>query len=118
MSCEDTTLNQSEEASDQAEEALLLQKQLKEITELTEGVTCEDLSNWAFTPIGNKPCGGPSDYLAYPLSIDTDAFLAKVEAYTQAHKAFNEKWGLISDCALEPMPSGISCKSGKAILVY
>ena len=34
-------------------------------------VDCVDDSQWEFTAIGSKACGGPQSYLAYPLSIDT-----------------------------------------------
>lgn len=90
----------------------------QEITALSTSITCTDASEWSITAVGSKACGGPSGYIAYSQQIDTVAFLDKVEEYTQANKVYNEENGIVSDCAIEPIPVGVVCSDGEAQLVY
>jgi len=91
---------------------------LTEIKDIAESVTCENADEWKFTRIGSKACGGPTGYIAYSDKIDEAKFLEKVQAYTIAEADFNRKWGIISDCAIEPEPKSLSCVDGKAVLNY
>ena len=95
-----------------------LDAQLNALVALSESAACEDNTEWRFAGIGEKPCGGPTDYMAYSIRIDTVDFLRRVEAYNEAVRAKNEREGLISDCALEPKPLGIQCQDGKPVLIY
>lgn len=111
MSCRDHSLKR-------AEEKLKLQEQLNELIQIAESVSCDESTNWAFVAVGHKPCGGPTQYIAYPLSINTASFLDKVENYTKSHQAFNRRWDVSSDCAFVVEPSEITCVDNKAVLVY
>ncbi|WP_250434564.1 hypothetical protein [Hanstruepera flava] len=102
----------------QEEEAQILNAMFSEIESMATSLRCEDPSDWSFTSFGSKPCGGPIGYIAYPLSIDTQLFLDKVEAHKLEQEAFNQRWGLISDCSVQPQPIGISCENGNAILEF
>jgi len=102
----------------QEEEAKQLEVQLNEIEKIAAPVPCTDPSEWKFTAIGAKACGGPAAYIAYHESIDEAAFLAKVEAYTNAQREFNKKWNIKSDSAITPEPSGVTCENGKPKLIY
>ena len=95
-----------------------LDSQLNEIRAMVENETCTDSSEWLFVGLGAKPCGGPTDYIAYSTNMDVGTFLELVERYNQDVRAFNEENGLISDCAIEPAPSAIVCEDGRAVLVY
>ncbi len=95
-----------------------LQELISEITKMAESKSCTAPADWAYTPIGSKACGGPDGYMAYPLSIDTDAFLKKVEEHKQAKIAFNKANNVFSNCMMEPEPKGIECADGKPVLVY
>lgn len=77
---------------------------------------CTDASEWAFAPMGAKACGGPQSYIAYPKKTET-AILAKINDYTEKVKAFNQKYGTMSDCMMIMPPTSIKCVNGKAELV-
>ncbi|MEM9686636.1 MAG: hypothetical protein AAF934_06905 [Bacteroidota bacterium] len=102
----------------QEQEAQKLQQMLSEIENMAGSINCEDSANWTYTPLGKKACGGPKGYLAYPTTIDTVKFLSLVEAYKTAEERYNNKWGIISTCDLPPVPFGVTCENGKAVLVY
>ena len=77
-----------------------------------------DAHKLSFTAFGAKACGGPQGYLPYSNQIDTNAFLKKVEVYSQSEKEYNLKWGVISDCAIVNPPKSIECQNGYPILKY
>jgi len=91
---------------------------LTEIRNIAESETCENADEWKFTRIGSKACGGPTGYVAYSDKIDEAGFLEKVQAYTNAEADFNRKWGIFSNCAIEPEPKSVSCENGKAVFNY
>jgi hypothetical protein len=102
----------------QEEESIKVEKLAARVMGMTEGVACNNSSDWAYTSFGSKPCGGPSGYIAYPNSINRVEFLALVEQYRQATEVYNQNWGLISDCAIMIAPKDIVCEDGKPVLVY
>ncbi|HLR00615.1 MAG TPA: hypothetical protein VK102_09575 [Sphingobacterium sp.] len=83
-----------------------------------QDVECEDAEGWDYTALGSKACGGPQEYIAYPLSIDTEEFLSLVEEYTNAEAEYNSKYGITSDCSETPVPTGVQCENGEPVLVY
>lgn len=111
--CESDTSGLSQE-----QDQLLLDQKLTEIVNLAESVICEDSSNWTFTGIGGKACGGPTGYLAYSTNINVEEFLLKVEEFNVAEANFNKKWGVISDCMTPAQPIDIECINGKAVLIF
>ena len=88
---------------------------IKEIDSLIGRETCTDAADWKFTAIGAKACGGPSSYLAYPITME-DEILPKIQTFTSMQSDFNVKYNLMSDCAMVLPPVGIRCEDGKAIL--
>jgi len=88
-----------------------------EIIRLAESVPCTNASEWKFTPMGSKACGGPARYIAYHQSVERE-FLDLVERFTPLQKAYNEKNNVLSDCMLVGPPRTIQCEANKAILVY
>jgi hypothetical protein len=88
-----------------------------EIIRLAESVPCTNASEWKFTPMGNKACGGPARYIAYHQSVERE-ILDLVNRFTALQKAYNEKNNVISDCLLVGPPRTIQCEANKAILVY
>ncbi len=89
-----------------------------EIENLAYSVTCTNATNWQFTPYVAKACGGPQGYIVYSNQIDTQYFLNKIAAYTQAEKDYNFKWAIVSDCSIVNPPKSIECKNGYPILKY
>lgn len=80
------------------------------------GEKCTDASEWAFTPMGVKSCGGPQQYIAYPKKIEA-SFLVRVNEYTDKVRAFNEKYNIMSDCAVIMPPTSLKCIKGKVRLI-
>lgn len=80
------------------------------------GEKCTDASDWAFAPMGVKPCGGPQLYIAYPKKIEA-AFLQRVNDYTDKVKTFNEKYNIMSDCVMITPPTSLKCIQGKIRLI-
>lgn len=95
-----------------------LMELFNEFASLAYGTSCTNANNWNFTAYGSKACGGPQGYIAYSNDIDTSLFLEKVTAYTEAENQYNIKWGIVSDCAITPTPTGIICENGVPILQY
>ena len=89
-----------------------------EIESLASSETCTDSSNWTFTGYGSKACGGVVGYIAYPKSIDTNYFQELLRRYATAQLAYNEKWGIISDCSLPDVPLRVECQNGEPALIY
>lgn len=109
FSCEDTsdkpyTLDQLEELS-------------KEIQALSESVSCTNSSEWRFTPMGSKACGGPIKFIAYHQSIE-EKFLDLVTQYTKLQAEYNQKNNVISDCMLVAPPRSVTCEGNKPIFSY
>jgi hypothetical protein len=88
-----------------------------EIIRLAESVPCTNASEWKFTPMGSKACGGPARYIAYHQSVERE-LLDLVERFNSLQKAYNEKNNVISDCMLVGPPRTVQCEANKAILVY
>ena len=88
-----------------------------EIIRLAESVPCTNASEWKFTPMGSKACGGPARYLAYHQSVERE-LLDLVERFTSLQKAYNEKNNVLSDCMLVGPPRSVLCEANKAVLVY
>jgi len=76
---------------------------------------CTDATEWAFAPMGAKSCGGPQMYIAYPKKME-ESILNRIDDYTE--KAFNQKYGIMSDCMMVNPPTAIKCIKGKAELIY
>ncbi len=93
-----------------------LSAMIKEIESEIGKEKCTDETLWRISPIGSKPCGGPSSFIAYPVKIENEILL-KIKNFTDAQSAFNKKYGLVSDCAVVPAPSGIRCEGGKLVLI-
>lgn len=90
----------------------------EKILELSESKTCSNTSNWKFTAIGSKPCGGPTGYIAYSSEINEQDFLNLVDRYTQLQSEYNQQNKLVSDCMLVISPTRVICESGKPVFHY
>lgn len=102
--------------STQEDDRLKMQKLIAEIDSLIATETCSDPTEWKFTAIGAKPCGGASSYIAYPKTLESEV-VPKITSFTTMQSVFNTKYGLMSDCAVVPEPTSIRCENGRAALV-
>jgi hypothetical protein len=107
---------QTEDSEEQERQELT--EMYNEIVEMVSDTSCTDPTEWSFTAIGSKSCGGPMGFIAYPLTIDVEDFLTLVADYTEAQRQFNLKWGIVSDCMVVLPPDEIICVDGAPQLVY
>jgi len=114
LSCKDSTILVPAKDDDARE----LKTLLNEIEKMSDGITCTNVSDWRFVPIGSKPCGGATHFVLYSVKIDTTLFLRKVEDYTQKQKAFNIKYQMSSDCRTIIAPKSVACVNEKPTLIY
>jgi len=76
------------------------------ITSLIGDAACDQSAQCRIVPIGAKPCGGPSGYLAWShKTTDEASLLAAVRAHAAAQKQEDQAGGLASDCSVVPVPS-------------
>ena len=91
-----------------AEPALLL----AEIKAMVGTAAATEPAHCKKTPLGHKPCGGPSSYLIYSSQgLDEALLLQKVSLYNQLVQAEQQRLGLVSDCAVVPEP-GVALVGG------
>ncbi|WP_343524276.1 hypothetical protein [Pedobacter sp.] len=112
LACKDRI--ETRQNADQAE----LENLYLEIEKLAKQFTCENASEWKYTAIGAKACGGAAGYIAYSIKIDESSFLKKVEQYTKLQADFNKKYGVSSDCALVIQPKSVTCDNRKPKFTY
>lgn len=108
----------SDEGSSQEDEKQYLDSLFEQIQILSFSENCTDPAEWKFTAYGSKPCGGVQGYVAYSTKIDESFFLQQVSKYTEEEKKYNEKWGIVSDCAVVAMPTTVICRNNKPELIY
>lgn len=94
-----------------------MQKLKVEIADEIAKINCSNSDDWRISPFGSKPCGGPAAFIAYPVKAEEE-LLPKITEFNRQSSAFNLKYGLISDCAVTPAPTGVRCESGTAVLLY
>ena len=100
----------------QQEDRQHLSSLIREIEMQIQSVSCDDAADWAFSPIGAKPCGGPTSYIAYPKNMESH-ILPEIKRFTEMQSAFNKKYNLTSDCMMVAPPKGVKCIDGEAVLV-
>lgn len=106
------------EYTEQEKDHQALMELYEEVSALSISVPCTDANDWTFTAYGSKACGGPQGYIAYSTKIDVASFLDKIEAYTEAEKAYNIKWDIVSTCDLPAQPKTLECHYGYPVLKY
>lgn len=109
-----TNNTESSQEEDLAELATLQ----KEIELLVDSGVCSENSNCDYIAFGSKACGGPKTYLVFSSSIDVALLQQKVATYNALDDAFNQKWGIISDCATPSPPIIVECINGKCVAIY
>jgi len=90
----------------------------EEIELLVNSGVCSENSDCDSIAFGSKACGGPKAYLAFSSSINVELLQQKVANYNALETAFNQKWGIISDCSVVMPPTSVQCINGKCTAVY
>ena len=94
-----------------------LATRLAEIKAMIGAAAADHSAQCKVVGVGQKPCGGPAFYLPYSTKdVDEAKLLSQIEAYNQLAKAHNQRSGMMSDCAIVPVPQvalvGGFCKIG------
>lgn len=77
-----------------------------EILRLIGTAACRDDSQCRALPLGSKPCGGAEGYVAWSTAATNARQLEALAAhYKDARQARNQRLGLMSDCAVVPVPA-------------
>jgi hypothetical protein len=73
------------------------------------------LEQCALVAVGQRPCGGPRQYLAYSLVQTDSAELASlVEIYDRLDRERNERQGLVSTCQVLARPE-VGLEEGRCV---
>lgn len=82
-----------------------------EILVSIEDLSCAKAADCATIALGDKPCGGPWEYLVYSrAAVDEQELTDAVDAYNRYNRELNQRWSWDSDCALAQQP-GTDCVS-------
>lgn len=113
---EEPVMAASEDKVVQASDAELATR-LAEIKAMIGAAAADHSAQCKVVGVGQKPCGGPAFYLPYSTKdVDEAKLLSQIEAYNQLAKAHNHRSGMMSDCAIVPVPQvalvGGFCKIG------
>lgn len=88
-----------------------------EIEKLATSEVCTDPTNWRMIPMGEKSCGGPERYIAYPKIVEHD-LIEKVQSYTRLQTKYYKSHQVSSDCTMVLPPSKLACENGKSVFIY
>lgn len=78
---------------------------------------CERSGECRTAPVGNRPCGGPREYVVYcPATTDSAALFRALEELAAAEDAYNRANDLVSTCEMRLPPETVSdggvCRAG------
>ena len=90
----------------------------EEIELLVDSGVCTENSSCDYLAFGSKACGGPKAYLVFSTSIDVTLLQQKAATYNALENAYNQKWGIISDCMYLLPPTSVACINGKCTAIY
>ncbi|MGB0981649.1 MAG: hypothetical protein ACPGUH_06065 [Winogradskyella sp.] len=79
---------------------------------------CDAEFECRYIAFGEKPCGGPWEYLIYTTSIDTEQLELLVTEFNAQEANYNETCGAVSDCAITPEPTGFTCEDNQCVAIF
>lgn len=108
--------NHPDAANNQEAEAQGLQRLEAEARALARADGCARADQCRTAPVGDRPCGGPRNYLVYcAATTDTVALFRKLDELKRAEQEFNRKHGLVSTCEYRMPPQtqllGTTCRA-------
>lgn len=88
----------------------------REVRALVKTDGCATSGECRAAPVGDRPCGGPRDYVVYcARTTDTVALKTKLDELIAAERAYNRKSGMASTCEFRMPPQtalvGGSCRA-------
>ena len=83
-----------------------LEQAREDIYAMVGGAECETVADCRFIGLGDKPCGGPWEFLVYSVTQTDSVELADVVAeYNALEQSINQKHGYGSDCSVPNEPT-------------
>ena len=80
-----------------------------EIEALIANPVCTNVNDCRTAAFGEKPCGGPWEYLVYSITeADSLELARRIHEYNAAQAEDNRKRGIVSDCMVV-MPPTLGC---------
>ena len=73
--------------------------------------SCESSDHCVATPMGVKPCGGPTKFIVHSNETDQEKLDALIEKFNEVNSEYNEVNNLGSDCSVVTAPE-MDCVSG------
>jgi hypothetical protein len=90
-----------------------LERLEREARALAKAEGCEQSAQCRTAPVGDRPCGGPREYVVYcSLTTDSAALFRKLGELAAAEKAFNARSGMVSTCEFR-MPPAVAAGGGR-----
>lgn len=87
----DELLNEMNEVYNQIEDLVIL--------------SCTSSGQCIATPMGVKPCGGPTQYIVHSTETDQTQLDALISSYNQLNEQYNKVAQIGSDCSIENPPA-------------
>ena len=88
----------------------------QEILDYVGDASCSSAEECRYIALGDKPCGGPWEYLIYCAeSVDEKHLEDLVMAYNAFERDINERYQRISDCAYAMPPEELILEKGRCI---
>jgi hypothetical protein len=84
--------------------------ELLQVRALIGSAACVSDADCRVAGIGDRPCGGPEDHLAWSLRVtDPEELWRAVRAHAEARRRWHEAIGLSSTCEVRPPPD-VACQ--------
>ena len=105
-----------EMASSASSDEQALKAVRSEIVRLIGEPRCANLVHCRVLALGARPCGGPSEYLAYSsLTANRETLEAKAYEYSFLEEEVNRSKGAVGSCEVLPPPRA-TCVDGRCTL--
>ena len=89
-----------------------IQRLESEARALARSDGCQTAGECRTAPVGDRPCGGPRDYVVYcSRTTDSVALFRKLDDLARAERAYNVQEGLMSTCEFR-MPPEVVLSAG------
>lgn len=95
----------------------MLTTKKQEILNYIATFSCAEASSCNSIAFGAKPCGGPTEYLVYPNTVNQSTLETMVNEYYEMENKFNMETNAVSDCMQVLPPNTIDCVNGACTII-
>lgn len=93
--------------------AVVLAQKKAEILNYINSFPCSAAVGCSSIAFGDKPCGGPWEYLVFSNAVNLTQLQQMVASYNDLNKLYNQTSGAASDCMFVSPPSNVGCVNGQ-----